>query len=845
MFALNLLVLAAALVPGRDVARSNSTAALWHSQATWDIGEEPDRLDRVLIPGRDNQQSSVLVAFGSHLHRAAVVMVGRQSFSEGTLEVLGQLRVAGPNRDGETQAGRLYVGGIDGTGAVMQAPNSDVYISKSLRIGYDGRSHGTYTVQNAELQARQGILIGHSATSTGELHVVGGKAKIRTNALVMGNGDGTLVFESDEDGFTPIGITREATLNGTLKVTISAATPLQDEFKLLNLNTLAKRTGGFRRVMIEAPAGVHYELTYTAGSGNDISLVRSDESLTRFESWQDYRFESVSTSSWSNANADSDSDDLPVLGEYKLGSDPLIDEGEYFGQGVDSDGKSFIEFVERKDRNDVKTTAQWSSDGRVWHAAGLRREIVSTFGSARTIRVTSNSSEADLRFRLVFERLPDAGVRPHVLFMMVDDLNDWIEAIGGHPQSVTPNLNEFAARGVLFTNAHCSAPVCHASRTAILTGVAPHNSGIYENEYLLRESPVLATHRTIPEQFTANGYTSVGAGKLFHRAHPEAWSDYYPSLTDQRPDDPRPDGRLSGITGRGRQFDWGALDVDDSEMSDHKVATWVCDRPRSEAGTSPAFIGCGIYRPHLPFHVPAKWFSNWTTDTVRKPVLRENDLADVPLESYTPDTIDDHVAILAAGQWNRAIHSYLASIRFADAQVGRVLNALDNSDIARNTIVVLSSDHGWHLGTKDTWRKRSLWEESTRTPMLIIAPGTTTPGTRCEEFVSLLDLYPTLVELTGISEPARLDGTSLVPQLEDPKTPRTKPVLTTRFQHEHSVRIDRWRLSRYSDGSLELYDHSVDPYEWTNLADDPGYSDVIEDLETHFPTDPVPPGGSD
>jgi arylsulfatase A-like enzyme len=838
---LHALVCFAALLPARDIVRADSARAIWHQDSTWNIAAQPDKFDRVLIPGSVEGSAAVVAAYGSEIHRAAALMVGRTSRSSGVLEVHGEIRVAGPNTDGETQAGRLYVGGVDATGTVVQYPGSDVYVSKALRMGYQVRSAATYVVQNAIFRAKQGISIAFADSARATFQIVGGNCSVETNALQLGAGDCELMFESDADGFSSIAVLKSVVLAGTLRVQITDDAPLPDEFVLLDFDTAVDRVGAFRRVLIDTPNDVHYELTYTGGDGNDVALVRRDEALTRFETWQQ---ETFTSSASSNATGNPDADELENLGEYKLGCSPMVHEGSVCIEGETESGLPYIEFTERKDRSDVQAVAQSSLNGRVWSADGLTRQVVSQFGNTQTVRVTAPTNDEQLQFRLLFERLPDEGTKPHVLFIMIDDLNDWIEPLGGHSQALTPNLNQLAARSVLFANAHCAAPICHASRTAILTGVAPHRSGIYENAHRFRTSTFLAEQPTIPEQFAANGYTSVGAGKLFHRSQADVWTDYYPSLTQHRPVEPEPPSRLNDISGRGKQFDWGPIDVADSEMGDYKVASWVIDRLENETGSSPAFIGFGMFRPHLPFYAPPSWFSAWNATEIQKPILKVNDLDDVPLAAYTNNTIFDHDAVVAVGQWNRGIHAYLASVRFADAQLGRVMEALHNSDIARDTIVVLSSDHGWHFGSKQTWRKFSLWEESTRTPLMICAPGVTTPGTRCDEMVSLLDIYPTLVELAGLSVPPNLDGQSLVPQLVNPAAVRTDPVMTTRSPEKHSLRFRRWRLSRYEEGAMELYDHNADPNEWTNLAGDPDYADMIDELSVHFPTESVgPPGG--
>jgi arylsulfatase A-like enzyme len=426
--------------------------------------------------------------------------------------------------------------------------------------------------------------------------------------------------------------------------------------------------------------------------------------------------------------------------------------------------------------------------------------------------------------------------RPNVLFLVVDDLNDWIGCLAGHPDARTPNLDRAAKRGVLFTNAHCPAPLCNPSRVSVLTGYRPSTSGIYLNNQSFRV--MMPSAVTLPQHFAAAGYDVSGAGKVFHTAYPDpqSWQDYFPSLWDHMPRDPMPEGRpLSGIEDAG-MFDWGPLDVGDESMGDWKVADWTARQLRTRRDR-PFFLAAGLYRPHLPWYLPRKYFEMFPPDEVTLPRVKKDDLADVPpLGQKMARSGNLHRKVLATDNWANAVSAYLASIAFADRCLGRILDALDESPAGRNTILVVWGDHGWHLGEKLHWRKFTLWEEATRCPLMICVPGVTSPGGACGRSVSLLDLYPTLVELCGLPRRPALEGTSLVPLLEAPKSDAPHPpAVTTYGPGNHSVRTERWRYTRYRNGEEELYDHSSDEMEWSNLASDPDYTQVKRKLAAWLP----------
>ena len=436
----------------------------------------------------------------------------------------------------------------------------------------------------------------------------------------------------------------------------------------------------------------------------------------------------------------------------------------------------------------------------------------------------------------LFGRQRAAG-RPNVLFIAIDDLNDWVGCLGGHPDVRTPNLDRLARRGVLFSNAHCAAPLCNPSRAALMTGVRPSTSGVYTNRQPMRQSPVLRDAVTLSQHFMAHDYRVIGGGKIYHGLFPDpaSWQAYFPSQTRNQPPSPQPPRRpLNGIPDTAH-FDWGPLDVGDEEMGDWQTASWAISE-LEKAHDRPFFLACGIFRPHLPWYVPAKYFDMYPPDKITLPTVKEDDLDDVPpIGREMANANDDHRRVIEHGQWRKAVSAYLASITFADACVGRVIEALDASRYAKNTAVVLWSDHGWHLGEKLHWRKFALWEEATRNVLTISAPGVTQPGGRCGRSVNLLDIYPTLIDLCGLAPRKGLEGASLMPLLRKPQAVWDRPAVTTYGRNNHSVRDERWRYIRYRDGTEELYDHTQDELEWRNLAGRPELADVKRNLARWLP----------
>ncbi|RBP35840.1 arylsulfatase A-like enzyme [Roseimicrobium gellanilyticum] len=451
---------------------------------------------------------------------------------------------------------------------------------------------------------------------------------------------------------------------------------------------------------------------------------------------------------------------------------------------------------------------------------------------------------------------------PNVVFIIADDLNDWVGWMGGHPQSRTPNMDRLAHAGMRFTNAHCAFSLCNPSRTALFTGMWPWQSGVYGNEQDWRKSIQVQGKPTLPEYFRDTGFLTAAGGKVFHANHggPEGrltgwhggrrgfeqdgvWDMRFPSPGVQIPDLPVHVGQnFNGLNIW--HWDWGGIDVPDNETDDGKVVSWAEKFLQQDHGNA-FFLTVGLYRPHSPWYAPRQYFTERPLMDVTLPQVKADDLNDIPevAKGYIKGAENNHRRILEKNLWPSAVRAYLANVSFCDAMVGRVLDALDRSPHKKDTIIVFTSDHGWYLGEKQRWHKGGLWEEGTRVPLVIVAPGITQPEAVSNEPVSLVDLYPTLCDLVGIQKPAHLGGESLLPLLKDPEAKRSRPAFTfagTEEKQSYSARTDRWRYIRYANGAEELYDHQNDPHEWTNLlfaaAPSPDAVAAAETLRKTLPT---------
>ncbi len=423
---------------------------------------------------------------------------------------------------------------------------------------------------------------------------------------------------------------------------------------------------------------------------------------------------------------------------------------------------------------------------------------------------------------------------PNVLFLSVDDMNDWVGALGCD-WARTPNIDRLAARGTLFTNAHAPSPKCNPSRTAILSGLRPSTTGIYGNGEWWK--PNLPDAVMLPRHLRENGYYAAGGGKVFHHTPgfnpPGSWDEYFDLVDDLRTEDFLiPYRRPNNIS----SFDWGPVAKEPMEMGDGATVRWAEDFLARDHD-KPFFLAVGLFQPHLPFYFPARIGEGLGPDDAPVPLDLPGDLDDVPEPGrrMAASRRDDLELIASHGDLADIVRAYTACIRHADLLVGRVLDSLDSSRYASNTIVVFWSDHGYHFGEKHHFAKDTLWERSSHVPLVISAPGLTEPGGRCARPVSLIDLFPTLMDLCRLSAPDRLEGVSLRPLLEDPSRAWSRPALMTFGYGNHAIRSERYRYIRYANGEEELYDHAADPNEWTNLAGDPGYETVIEEHAAWVP----------
>ena len=440
---------------------------------------------------------------------------------------------------------------------------------------------------------------------------------------------------------------------------------------------------------------------------------------------------------------------------------------------------------------------------------------------------------------------PKSAARPNILFIAVDDLNDWVGCLGGHPQARTPNMDRLAARGTLFSNAHCQSPLCNPSRSSLLTGLRPGTTGIYGLAPGIRDVAATRDCVTLPQYFARQGYFAAAFGKVFHdgsipaRLHGNEFDVWGPS-----PGMPLPKQKFVHTPNDMNAMDWGVFPTDDREQPDWKTADNTIAQLAARPKDKPFFLACGFRLPHVPCFASQKWFDLIPAENdIVLPPVKDNERAGTPPFSWYLHwkLPEPRLSWLKkSNQWRPLVRAYLASTTFMDSQLGRVLDALDAAGVADNTIVVLWSDNGWHLGEKLITGKNSLWDRSTRVPLIFAGPGVASAA-KCTQPAELLDIYPTLVELCGLPAKSGLEGHSLLPQLKDAASPRPWPAITTHNVGNHTIRTDRWRYIRYADGSEELYDMPADPHEWTNLARDPQHAEVVRDLGRWLPTVNTPP----
>ena len=460
----------------------------------------------------------------------------------------------------------------------------------------------------------------------------------------------------------------------------------------------------------------------------------------------------------------------------------------------------------------------------------------------------------------------NAAEKPNVLLISIDDLNDWVGYMGGHAQALTPNMDKLAKRGVAFMDAHCTSPLCNPSRSSLLSGLREEKTGVFNN----RQSFKMDKFELLPQYFAKHGYVTYGSGKIHHQKknqimfehsfHPEQrWSPFQQSKTvlyakeelatkgsenprhvikdgpggkdyilpfNRMPSDRKPDSKS------GESFDWQSFDLPDNAFGEGLVADWTIKQLKAHDESKPFFLGVGFYRPHIPLYAPKKYFDLYPLEKVQLPKVLENDIGDLSeagkkwaLEAVTAGS---HKTTVKHGEWKKAVQAYLACVSFVDTQIGKVLDYVDNSSYADNTIIVLFSDHGWHLGEKQHWGKWTGWNDSTSVPFIIVPPKAKN-NANCKQPVSLLDIYPTLIDMAGL--PAKkLDGVSLKNLVDNPLETSNRAVRILFDKGNYALVNSKWRYIRYKEGAEELYNRELDIHEFDNLSEKPEFKEVLEKM---------------
>jgi len=444
-------------------------------------------------------------------------------------------------------------------------------------------------------------------------------------------------------------------------------------------------------------------------------------------------------------------------------------------------------------------------------------------------------------------RAEESGKKLNVLFLIADDLNN---ALGcyGHPLVKSPNIDRLARRGLRFDRAYCQYPLCNPSRASFLTGLLPDQTGVRTNGTHFRKN--IPNVVTLPQLFRKHGYFVARVGKLFHYGvprqigtsgmdDPPSWDQVVNPRGRDKDDE---DKIFSLIPGRfGGTLSWLAADGTDEEQTDG-IGASAAIRLLEEHRNEPFFLGVGFYRPHTPYVAPKKYFQMYPLDKIRlAPQQGNRDKLPTPaLLSAKPEQarLNDQLR-------REAIQAYHAATTFMDAQVGKVLDALDRLGLADRTVIVMTSDHGYHLGEHGLWQKMSLFEESARVPLIIFAPGMKAKGASTSRLSELVDLYPTLADLCGLPAPKNLAGRSVRPSLDDPTAPGKPAAITQVFRRRgrrqkapsfmgYTIRTERWRYTEWDQGrkGAELYDHATDPQEFRNLAGDPRFAETLAEMKT-------------
>ena len=434
--------------------------------------------------------------------------------------------------------------------------------------------------------------------------------------------------------------------------------------------------------------------------------------------------------------------------------------------------------------------------------------------------------------------------KPNVLFISIDDLNDWSGCLGNHPGAKTPNIDRLAQQGIIFTNAHCQAPICAPSRASLYTGMHPHSTGIY---YQLHDLEIKKSSKKaesaifMPDYFEQSGYKTLGVGKLFHGGDKNGVYETYGGVFPKMGFGPKPKERVVYnpkwfSDTRSTATDWAPMDMDDSDMSDYKIAEWAVNA-LSDDHDKPFFMGVGFIRPHVPWHVPQKWFDMFPVEDMVEPPYKADDLDDVPEISrklHEMPAMPKTEWLIKEGQWKPMVQAYLACMAFMDHQLGKVLDALENSKYAENTIVVLWSDHGYHLGEKNRTCKHSLWNRSTHIPLVFAGP-TIESNQRTNAAVGLIDMYPTLVEMCGLPANKANEGHSLLSLIENPAKRWKHPAITSYGYMNTSLYMNDYHYIQYENGEGELYNRVDDPNEWKNIINLSSSKKIVKKMKKLLP----------
>ena len=399
--------------------------------------------------------------------------------------------------------------------------------------------------------------------------------------------------------------------------------------------------------------------------------------------------------------------------------------------------------------------------------------------------------------------------KPNVLFIAIDDLRDWVGYLGAQRADQDaehrPARRAWASR---FTRSYCAAPVCNPSRAALMCGLRPSTTGVYDNNNDWRT--------VIPRGQAADHHVPQGRLLRLRRGQdlPRApttrrseWDDYLENEGGGMPEGSRR-RKSDGVGG----IKFAPLDCEDDDLPDYKITDYGIEQ-LGKTHDKPFFLAVGLHKPHMPWNVPQKYYDMFPLDEIELPPYSKDDLADIPPAGVKMAQARGRPrAMVESGRWKEAVQGYLAAIAYPDMNIGRLLDAFDKSPTGTTPSSVFWGDHGWHLGEKEHWRKFALWEEATRAPLIWVVPGVTKPGGVCERTVDFMSIYPTLCDLAGIPTPAHVEGTSIKPLLADPesrvgRSPRSRRI----GYNNHAVRTEGWRYIRYANGDEELYDEANDP----------------------------------